>query len=378
MRSALIYTDEYGRYEYSETHPLKPYRLKLTHELMRGYELLGLPNSRVVQTVPASRQELALFHTPEYLEVLAMADAGVHRQDYRKYGLGPGDNPLFPGMYAWSQLCAGGTLQAARLVCAGEADVAFHVAGGLHHGMPDRASGFCYVNDPVLAITELVQQEYRVAYIDIDVHHGDGVQAAFYDTDRVLTISLHEDGYYLFPGTGFVQEIGTGQGRGYAVNVPFPPGMDDELYLEGFLAVVPPLVAAYEPDVVFTQLGVDSFHDDPLAHGQLTTAGFTQVLRHLKALAPRWIATGGGGYNLGNVARAWTLAWGIMNDVDLPDGLPESVQPLLQQVGYTGKTLRDAPMRLHNAHRERLRTELQEALAYLRQHVFPLHGLRAS
>src|SRR4029453_6188358 len=129
MRSALIYTDAYGRYEYSETHPLKPYRLKLTHELMRGYELLGLPNSRVVQTVPASRQELALFHTPEYLEVLAMADAGVHRQDYRKYGLGPGDNPLFPGMYAWSQLCAGGTLPAERLGCAGEADVAFHLGG---------------------------------------------------------------------------------------------------------------------------------------------------------------------------------------------------------------------------------------------------------
>jgi acetoin utilization protein AcuC len=378
MRSSLIYTDAYTQYEYSETHPLKPYRLKLTHDLMQSYGLLDLPQSRMVQTVPASRQELQLFHTPEYLEVLAMADAGVHRQDYSKYGLGPGDNPIFPRLYAWSQLCVGGTLQAARLVASGEVDVAFHIAGGLHHGMPNRASGFCYVNDPVIAITELVHQGYRVAYIDIDVHHGDGVQAAFYDTDRVLTISLHENGYYLFPGTGFVQEIGTGPGRGYAVNVPLPPGMDDELFVEGFVTVVPPLVEAYKPEFIFTQLGVDSFHGDPLAHGQLTSAGFTQVLRHIKALAPRWIATGGGGYNLGNVARAWTLAWGMMNEVDIPDGLPETAQPLLRQVGYTGKTLRDAPTRLHNAHRAPLREELHEVLAYLQQQVFPLHGLRAS
>jgi acetoin utilization protein AcuC len=233
--------------------------------------------------------------------------------DYGAYGLGPGDNPIFPGMYAWSQLSAGGTLQAARLVESGEVDRAFHIAGGLHHGMPNHAAGFCYVNDPVIAITELVHKGYRVVYIDIDVHHGDGVQAAFYDTDRVLTISLHESGHYLFPGTGFVQETGAGQGLGYAVNLPMPPGMDDEVYLEGFMAIVPPLVQAYQPDLVFTQLGVDSFHDDPLAHGQLTTRGFVDVLQQIKTLAPRWIATGGGGYNLSNVARAWTLGWSIMN-----------------------------------------------------------------
>ena len=378
MSTALIYTEAYGQYEYSDTHPLKPYRLQLTHALMHRYELLDLPCSRVIATLPASRQELALFHTPEYLDVLEMADAGVHRQDYRKYGLGPGDNPLFPGMYAWSQLCAGGTLQAARLVAAGAVEVAFHIAGGLHHGMPDRASGFCYVNDPVIAITELVQQGYRIAYVDVDVHHGDGVQAAFYHTDRVLTISLHESGYYLFPGTGFVEEIGQGAGRGYAVNVPLPPGMDDALYLEGFLAVVPPLLRAYQPDIVFTQLGVDSFHDDPLAHGQLTTAGFLQVLHAIKALAPRWVATGGGGYNLGNVARAWTLAWGVMNDVEVPDRLPEAVQPLLQQVGYSGKTLRDVPIPLHSTHQTRLRAELHEALTYIRQHIFPMHGITAA
>jgi acetoin utilization protein AcuC len=375
-RTAFIYTDEYVKFEYSDTHPLKPYRLQLTHDLTDSYGLLELPQSCVVETMPAQRHELELFHTAEYLDVLEAADCGVYRMDYGAYGLGPGDNPIFPGMYTWSQLCVGGTLQATRLVQAGEADVAFHIAGGLHHAMPNRASGFCYANDPAIAITELVRQGYRVAYIDIDVHHGDGVQAAFYDTDRVLTISLHVSGRYLFPGTGFAQEIGQGQGRGYAVNLPLPPGVDDEVYVEGFMAIVPPLVQAYRPDFVFTQLGVDSFRDDPLADARLTTAGFQRVLQQIKALAPRWIATGGGGYNLPTVARAWTLAWGMMNDLEVPDEIPAAARPLLQRVGYGGIALRDLVIPLHHSHRQALRAEVHKAVAYLQEHVFPVHGIK--
>jgi acetoin utilization protein AcuC len=375
MRSALIYTDAYVQYQYSDSHPLKPYRLRLTHELMQHYGLLQLPHSSVRETLPATQEELELFHTPEYLGVLRAADAGKRTIPYGRYGLGPGDNPIFPGMYTWSQLCAGGALQAARLVTSGEVDVAFHIAGGLHHGMPDHASGFCYVNDLAIAISELIQQGYRVAYIDVDVHHGDGVQAAFYDTDQVLTISLHESGQFLFPGTGFVEETGVGKGRGYAVNLPFPPGTDDALFSEGFMAIVPPLVEAYKPDVVVTQLGVDTFHDDPLAHGNVTTAGFVAVLRQLKILAPRWIATGGGGYNVTNVARAWTLAWGVMNDVDVPDALPEGALPLLQQASYESRTLRDPDSQISQVRHNRLRLEVQAAIAYLERHVFPLHGI---
>ena len=291
MPSALYLYRCLLQYQYSDIHPLKPYRLRLTHELMQRYGLLHLPQSSVRETMPATQEELELFHTSEYLGVLRAADAGKRTIPYGRYGLGPGDNPIFPGMYAWSEFCAGGALQAARLVTSGEVDVAFHIAGGLHHGMPDHASGFCYVNDLAVAITALVQQGCRVAYIDVDVHHGDGVQAAFYDTDQVLTISLHESGQFLFPGTGFVEEIGVGKGQGYAVNVPFPPGTDDTLFCTGFTAIVPPLLEAYKPDVVVTQPGVDTFHDDPLAHGDITTAGFVAVLQQLKALAPRWIAT---------------------------------------------------------------------------------------
>lgn len=374
-RSALIYTDAYVDYQYSDTHPLKPYRLQLTHALMQSYELLQLPYTRLLQPRLAAREELEIFHTPAYVDVLADADTGTYRPTYARYGLGPGDNPVFAGMYTWSQLCVGGALQATELVVSGQVDVAFHLAGGLHHGRPDQASGFCYVNDLAVAITDLVHQGYRVAYIDIDVHHGDGVQAAFYNTDQVLTISLHESGQYLFPGTGFVDEIGTGRGKGYAVNVPFPPGVDDALFEEGFLAIVPPLVQAYQPDFVVTQLGVDTFHDDPLAHGCLTTNGFVNVLQHIKALAPRWIATGGGGYKVTNVARAWTLAWGIMNDIDVADRLPATALPLLAQAGYPGETLRDAPHDHSAARQARLRVELHATLASLRQHVLPIHGI---
>jgi acetoin utilization protein AcuC len=375
MTTAFIYTDAYVKYVYSDTHPLRPYRLKLTHDLLCCFGLLDLPSSRRVETTLAQREALEWFHTPAYLDVLEAADCGVYRMDYQAYGLGPGDNPVFPGLYEWSRLCVGGTLQAARLVQSGAVDVAFHIAGGLHHAMPDRASGFCYLNDPAIAITELVQRGNRVVYVDIDVHHGDGVQAAFYNTDRVLTISLHESGAHLFPGTGFVQEIGEGAGVGYAVNLPYPPGIDDDIFLEGFVAIVPPLVEAFQPDIVFTQLGVDSLRNDPLADAQLTTVGYTEVLRLIKRLAPRWVATGGGGYDLANVARAWTLAWGIMNGVEVPDELPDAARVLLRQAGYSGTGLRDtAP--LPQVQRQDVRAKVQEGVAYLRKQVFPIHGLR--
>jgi acetoin utilization protein AcuC len=375
VTTAFVYTDAYTRYTYSDTHPLQPYRLRLTRDLIESYGLLQLADTHVIETLPACRQELERFHTSAYLDVLAAANDGEPHPAALAYGLGPGDNPIFPGMYVWSQLCAGGTLQAARLVESGTVDVALHIAGGLHHALASRAAGFCYVNDVVLAITELVNKGYRVAYIDIDVHHGDGVQAAFYHTAEVLTISLHESGAYLFPGTGFVHEVGEGMGRGYAVNLPLPPGIDDDVYVEAFTGIVPPLVQAYNPDFVFTQLGVDTFRDDPLAHGQLTTVGFMRVLQQIKSLAPRWIATGGGGYHLPNVARAWTLAWGLMNDVEIPDHLPEPMLSALKRQGYQGRTLRDPAVSWHPSHRDRLRAEVRHTMASLQQAVFPLHSL---
>src|SRR3990172_4151486 len=214
-------------------------------------------------------------------------------------------------MYGASALGCGGSIAAAELVAAGGVGRAFAFAGGLHHARPDRASGFCYLNDAVLAILALRARGLRVCYIDIDAHHGDGVQYAFYASAEVLTISTHERGDRLFPGTGFVEEIGEGAGRGDAVN------------LEAFDAVVPRIVAAFRPDVVVAQLGIDSHRTDPLAHLALSIEGFAEAVRRILRLAPRLVALGGGGYDLANVARAWTVAWALMNDVDLPERLPE-------------------------------------------------------
>src|SRR5438876_41984 len=255
MKTALIHSDEWRRFDYGPEHPLRMERLELTWRLMEGYDLTALPRSKVLAPEPAELESIARFDTPEYLDTLRAVSAGDWAPHAARYGLGPGDNPIFPGLWEAAQHAAGGSLPAARLVAEGEADRAFHFAGGLHHAMPDRASGFCYVNDAVLAIMRLRERGWRVAYVDIDAHHGDGVQFAFYRDPNVLTISTHERGDRLFPGTGFVAEMGEGEGLGFSVNLPLQPFTDDEVYQPAFEAVVPALLGAFAPDVLVFPLG---------------------------------------------------------------------------------------------------------------------------
>jgi acetoin utilization protein AcuC len=242
-----------------------------------------------------------------------------------RYNFGPGDNPVFEGMFESEGLKVGAALVGIELLLADEVDVAFSFAGGLHHAGPDHASGFCVFGDGAVAIHHLLAAGRRVAYIDIDAHHGDGVQTAFYNEDRVLTISLHESGRYLFPGTGFVHELGEGVGRGFSVNIPLAPYTDDDIYLWAFDQVVPPLIDRFAPDVVVAQLGVDAHWRDPLTHLALTTSGFEALFRRIHTLAPRWLAVGGGGYDLSVVPRAWTLAWAVMTGQSFPNQLPDAV-----------------------------------------------------
>lgn len=317
-------------------HPLKPERLQRTHELLEAYGAFELENVRVVAPRLATAGELALFHTPEYVDVVRALSGGQQDIPAYHYGFGPGDNPVFPGMYESEGRKVGSALQAAALLFQGECDAAFSYGGGLHHGAPQLASGFCVFNDAGVAIHWLVKQGLRVAYIDIDVHHGDGVQDAFYASDRVLTISLHQDGRTLFPGTGFVEETGAGPGLGYSVNVPLPPYLDDDLYLWAFRQVVPPLVERFSPDIVVTQLGVDTHVRDPLANLALTTDGHEALFHELDSLAPRWLALGGGGYDIGVVPRSWALALGVMAGHRWPLELPVAYRSR-----YGGTWLRD-------------------------------------
>jgi acetoin utilization protein AcuC len=305
-------------------HPLKPERLQRTHELLEALGAFEAPNVKVVAPRAATRSELQLFHTAEYVDAVQALSWGNTSLPANRYGFGPGDNPVFRGMYDSEGLKVGSALQAAKLVSSGACDTAFSYSGGLHHGDREMASGFCVFNDAAVAIQFLLNQNLRVAYVDIDVHHGDGVQNAFYTSDKVLTISLHQDGRTLFPGTGFVSEVGVGNGKGFSVNVPLPPLTNDESYLWAFQQIVPPLLTRFKPDIMVTQLGVDTHLRDPLANLAMTTKGHLALFQQLNGLALPWLALGGGGYEIDVVPRSWTLAFGEMASLNLPDELPAS------------------------------------------------------
>ncbi len=375
MKRAFIYTDAYLDYDYGPTHPLKVTRLQLAYELINAYGLLDLPAVQSIVTRKAEEEDLALFHSQDYLKILKGASEGHIGGNAYSFGLGPGDNPIFQGLYDWSLLTTGATLQAVDFVGKGEGEIAFNIAGGLHHAMKSSASGFCYINDPAIGILRLVSQGKRVAYIDIDAQHGNGVQAALYRTNKVLTISLHETGHTLFPGTGFENEIGEGEGEGYAVNLPFPPFTDDEVYVWAFEEIVPPLIRTFQPDVVVTQLGVDSFYNDPLTNLKLSMHGFEKVVRRIKELAPQWVALGGGGYNASNVARAWTLAWAVMNGVELSEDLPKSFIDKAAKLGIYEKELRGKPKSSSNTGSDDIRVETERIVNYLKKTVFPKVGV---
>ena len=366
MKTAFVYTDRYFAYDYGAGHPLKIERLRLTYDLCEAYGLFRLPEADLVETRAASDSELLRFHASEYVEALKQASSGDIGGDL-DHGLGPGDNPVFPGMWDWSVLQTGASLQCAQRVSEGRARIAFNIAGGLHHAHSNRASGFCYVNDPVLAIDHFLERGKRVLYLDIDAHHGDGVQWAFYEDPRVMTVSFHQDGRTLFPGTGGLGETGQGEGKGYAVNVPMLPGTDDHVFLKGFDALVPPLVETFRPDAVVSQLGADALLTDPLASLHLTTDGYSKVFSYLAREAPAWVALGGGGYNVTNVARCWTLAWAVMNGIDLPDEIPESMREPLAEYGMKGEGLRDAEHR--SPWRDEALRHMEQCIKYVEAHV---------
>ncbi len=374
MKTAFIYSDKFEQFSYSPAHPLKPVRFKLTYELARAYGLFRSSLTKFVKAAPCAVDDLVMVHSIDYIEAVEHADRGVPEWERDYYGLGTRDNPLTPHVFDWSLLAVGATLQAAKLVAAGQVELAFNMAGGQHHATRNRAAGFCFFNDAAVAIQYLVDHGLRVAYVDLDAHHGDGVQEIFYRTDQVLTISLHESGQYAFPGTGYEREAGQAEGEGYAVNIPMLPQSDDDVFWYAFHEVVPEFLEKFRPDVLVTQLGVDTFRSDPLAALNVTTNGFCRVIEELKRLSPgKWVAIGGGGYDVLNVPRAWTLAWALMNDMDVPDVLPRAYLKLLHKLHLTDavnenppKRLRDKPFQVDLNTKIRLLMELEKTIAYLK------------
>jgi acetoin utilization protein AcuC len=365
-------------YDHGPEHPLRPQRVLFTWDLIAACGLLDAPAVSALECRAADDDDLRLVHSDEYIDATRRAGHGEDGE-WWPYGYGPGDNPIFPQMHEAGAIVAGASIAAAEAVLAGRVDHAFNAAGGLHHAMPARASGFCVYDDPAIAIAWLLRRGvHPIAYVDVDVHHGDGVQAIFYEDPRVLTISLHESGQYLFPGSGFVTERGAAGAEGTKVNVPLPPGTTDEAWLTAFRAVVPPLVRAFRPKVLVTQLGCDTHDSDPLAHLRLTTRAYRETAAEFHALAHgvtggHWLATGGGGYQWARVVpRAWTLAFAEMCGVELPDALPESwIEKVEFELrGEVPATFSEPPV-----DGDRLDGETEATIEVVRGTCFPFFGL---
>jgi acetoin utilization protein AcuC len=370
MVDVLVDPEQLSRFDFGPAHPFKVHRLALAFELLEAYGLVDRDDVRVIGLREATEAEALGFHSQGYLEALRLASSGMWVPNQFSHGLGTTDNPVFPDVYEWAMLVAGGSIDAATALVEGGAGRSFNLTGGLHHAMPNRASGFCHINDGVLAIQRLRAAGKRVAYVDIDAHHGDGVQHAFYEDPGVLTISIHQTGYTIFPGTGFEEEIGQGAGRGYAINVPLLPGAGDEAYDEAFESVVLPAVELFRPDALVTQLGTDAVLGDLLANLRMSLHGFERAVERFRGVGVLWLALGGGGYDVANVVRAWTLAWAAMLDERLPDEIPSSWATSAAARGVTASRLRgssDAPPTA-----DRVMEALRKSVESIRRTVFPI------
>lgn len=399
--AAVVWDPSLLRYRFSAEHPMAPVRLDLTHRLVDAFGLLDAPHVSILEPPVATDEELAAVHDPAY--VAAVRAASASGAEDAAHGLGTDDCPVFADLHESAARIAGGSRVAAEAVWSGRVRRAVNVAGGMHHAARAKASGFCIYNDCAVAVHRLLELgAERVAYVDVDAHHGDGTQSIFYDDPRVLTISVHETGMSLFPGTGFANETGGPDAAGTAVNVALPPRTGDAGFLRAVHAVVPQLLEAFAPDALVTQHGCDSHHADPLADLRLTVDGQRQLAFDLADWADRhahgrWIATGGGGYNpLKVVPRAWTHLTAVVLGTPVPLRTPIPEQWRAHALALTAEDL-TGDMSLHEgADDERVPATMGEdadvwwrswevgydpadpvdqAIMATRREVFPLHGL---
>lgn len=341
METGFVYSNNFNQYNFGEGHPLTPLRIELTYSLMKAYNLLSHPQINILTPKPAKEEDVLRVHQKDYVDKLKELNK-LERPSYMalpEFGLGPGDNPIFPGMYDAALAVSGASITAADYIMQEGNSRAFNIVGGLHHSMPGMASGFCIFNDIAISI-KFLQNKYpniRIMYLDIDAHHGDGVQWIFYDDPNVLTLSFHQDGRTIFPGTGHVEETGKESGKGYSLNFPVLPGTIDSIYLDAFKKIVPQVMDAYQPDLLLLQSGVDTHFSDPITNMGLSTEGQEKIFKIVQENTPKYcndklLAVGGGGYNIGVVARTWTMYLAQMLEQEISEPLPEQwVKHLLEK-----------------------------------------------
>jgi acetoin utilization protein AcuC len=367
----LYYTDKFQGYNFGPEHPLNPIRLALAYKLIEESGMLD-SQTELIRPIPASEEDLHMVHTPEYIESVRLEEPDL------AFGLGSSDTPVFPGIFEASRIIAGGSIDAARSILREDCG-AFNLGGGLHHAFPTQAAGFCVFNDVALGICILKKKFCRILYLDIDGHHGDGVQQIFYEDPSVLTLSIHESGQYLFPGTGFVDEVGAGPGLGFSVNIPMPMYAGDQDYLLVFEEVVPKFFEWFRPEVVVAQLGVDAHYSDPLTSLNVTLTGYTQMVRRIIELTDKYargrlLALGGGGYNLEVVPVAWASVLHLMRHEPLPEYLPLYwVELFSNVVGREPLTLPDIEMRPGKETQKRITSELSQTLQNLKRIHSAIH-----
>ncbi len=363
------------KFSYPSDCPFNVSRAGKVRQILNSMSLLTGPGRMEVPPSPATRLTLKKFHSARYLYILKEATKDHFNSDAYSMGIGTPDCPVFKDMYDYSAWTCGATLTGAKLILSGKADVAFNPSGGLHHSGPEKAAGFCYMNDVALACTVLAEAKKRVLYLDLDVHFGDGVANAFYGRDDVITISFHESGRTLFPGTGFEDEIGTGPGKGYCVNVPLPVGTYDQAYMMAFKAIAPPLIKAFDPDVIVLQLGADGLAGDPLAHLCLTNNVYADIIRLLLKFNKPILATGGGGYNIENTVRAWALDWTILSGTDSGHDTHLGVGGIMLESTEWQGGLRDRELLVTEHQQEMVLPAVEATIEKLKTRIFPLHGL---
>lgn len=380
---AFLYSPEVEALSYPPDCPFKTQRAGCTRLRLKSFGLLddgvGNTGSAHFEFEPrrASIAELEQFHTEHYLKEMQRAAAGDLTVDGLHMGFGAPDTPVFKAMFDYGSLACGAGLTGAELLLQDRADVVFNLLGGFHHAFPDRAAGFCYLNDTVLACMKLADAGKRVLYLDVDAHHGDGVQAAFYNRKDVMTISLHESGKTLFPWGGFEDEIGEGAGRGYNVNVSLPAETYDDAFLEAFDSLVVPLANAFEPDALVLELGMDILAGDPLTHLRMTNNVVVEVVERVMKWNCPVLVAGGGGYHVENTVRGWALAWrtfcGGNDECDFAMGMGGV---MLANADWAGG-LRDRVLQVSAEQRAAVEPELRAAIETVINNVFPLHGLEA-
>jgi len=374
-KALFMYSSELEACPYPADHPFNTTRARKTRALADSMGWLNHPGVEEMAPRPAERVQMKHFHSARYLRSLRNMSEDKWDSQALSMGIGTEDCPVFKGLFEHAALATGATLCAVERILDGSAQLAFNPSGGFHHAGAEKAAGFCYINDVALACLVLAKAGKRVLYLDIDVHHGDGVADAAYDRADIFTISLHENPKLLIPGTGFVDEIGRNEGKGYCVNIPLPMGTYDLVYQNCFDTVVLPLARAYDPDVFVLEFGADALAGDPLAHLQLTNNVYVDIIQHLLAFDRPILMTGGGGYHVENTVRAWALGWSVLcgahDGVDMNLGMGGV---MMESTEWQGG-LMDRELVIPTAQRTAVARQINTTVETIKRTIFPIHGL---